>query len=740
MQNVKLFAAQRAAAAGLIALLIAYLLLAAAYGLATPDLEAPDAGAHFRYVAFLHDRWQAPDYDLPTALISHELVQQPPLYYAVVAAALTSVPLQETLVYEKAVQTAYFEKGLSKRVTVSPPDTAAATLLPLRVARAVSLLGGLLAVSTTWLLLHTLLPRRAGMVLAVTAVVAFNPQFLFTSTTISNDMWTAALATAAVCAAVVVAQKPQRMAAWFLVGILCGLATLTKYSAALTAVPVAVVILWPWLGGRHGYAWLRRIGKGALAGLGFAAITAPQFVHNWRQLGELFPMQPIRTLLPGLVRAEPLDATELWSRVAFLSRSYSGIFGYGIRASSGYFELLDLALWLALAGGGVLLLKWLVWPERRQDRDLMFAFVLSLVWFGVLLGSLSVWIRIMIAGEQGRLLFPAGAALATLLVLGWIGWLPSRGQSAAAALLSGCLLLVGIWQLPTVRATYATPPALAEPVTPQRVTDATFAGGIELVGFDLPAGAASTFTEPLPLVLYFRADQPIAQDYTVFLHLADDENRMLYQFDGVPYQGRHPPRQWRVGEIFADSYLLAPALPLTPTLATLSLGFYPVGRPDERLPVQSAEGQVLGDRLQLAKIRLLAEPAAAQSGTEPVARWQNGIVLEDVTVLQEEQGAPRALRLRWGSEQIIQRDYTVFVQALDAAGNLVAQIDQPPQQGRAPTSTWLAQDEIVDDLFFTQSLAGWHEIIVGLYDAEDRRLPLAGPDGGDHVVVLQSPT
>ena len=49
-------------------LLGAYLVLAAAYGLATPDLEAPDAGAHFRYVAFLHDHPQLPAYDLPTAL------------------------------------------------------------------------------------------------------------------------------------------------------------------------------------------------------------------------------------------------------------------------------------------------------------------------------------------------------------------------------------------------------------------------------------------------------------------------------------------------------------------------------------------------------------------------------------------------------------------------------------------------------------------------------------------------
>ena len=61
------------------------------------------------------------------------------------------------------------------------------------------------------------------------------------------------------------------------------------------------------------------------------------------------------------------------------------------------------------------------------------------------------------------------------------------------------------------------------------------------------------------------------------------------------------------------------------------------------------------------------------------ARWQNGIVLQDVTVLAQANGGPKSLQLRWKAEQNGQRDYTVFVQALDAGGKLVAQVDQQPQ-------------------------------------------------------------
>lgn len=744
-------------------LLGAYLLLAAAYGLATPDLEAPDAGAHFRYVAYFHDHPQIPSYDLPTANVSHELVQQPPLYYAIVAALLPGADVQATVAYEQAVQTRYFEKGLGKRATVSPPDADPALVWPLRVARTVSLAGGVLLVAAAWVLARSLLQQRAALALAITAVVAFNPQFLFTSTTITNDVWAAALSTLAVSAAAVAAARRVRPPAWLLIGGLCGLATITKYSGIITLLPVALlaVLLRPAPNWRSRSAAVpvvkELLAKGLAVAGGFLAVTAVQFVHNFTATGELFPMQPIRTLLPGLIRPEPLSLGELWGRVAFLTRTYTGIFGYGVRASAGFFEVVDAGLWLALAGCIVVLARWVAQRNRGEGGDLVRALAVSFLWCTALVASLAVWIRIMIAGEQGRLLFPAAAAVATILVIGWVGWMPRRIQEWAAIAVGAGMLALAVWQYQTVQATFAIPPAVAATVAPDRMVDATFGGGMQLVGFDLPEGAATDFSKPLPLTLYFRAAAPVPEDYTMFIHLVDGENRMLYQFDGIPYQGRHPPRQWRVGEIFADHYEILPkpgaagiqSGEITNTLASLTLGFYPVLRPEERLPVLDADGQPTGDRVLLAKVRILPKevlPPASESALGPEttgkgqAQWENGISLQDVTVVKQENGAPGELQLRWRAQQNGQRDYTVFVQALDAGGQLLAQVDQQPQQGRAPTSTWLAGEEIVDTITFTQPLDGWHQVIVGLYDETGRRLPLAGPEGADYVVVLQNPS
>jgi hypothetical protein len=751
-----------------------YLLLALAYGAATPDLEAPDAGAHFRYAAFLQDHPQLPTYDLPTSLVSHQLVQQPPLYYALVtglsALLRPATDLQATVDYEQAVLTPYFEKGLGKRATVSPPGVDPAVVWPLRLARGVSLLGGLLLVGATWVLARTLLRPSRVLPLAVTAVVAFNPQFLFTSTAITNDVWAAALSTAAVAAGALAAVRQPRLWVWFGVGALCGLATLTKYSGVIALLPVALLAVllrpsWNWrraAANRQVGAILMR--QGILVALGFGAVAGLLLAHNFRQIGELFPMQPIITLLPGLIRPEPLEAHELWERIAFLTRSYTGIFGYGIRAAAPFFEIVDAALWLAAGGAVLLLFKAVAWPARDGARDLARAWVIALVWLLALIGSLAVWIRIMVAGEQGRLLFPAAAAVGILLVLGWIGWLPHRARRWAGAIVAAGFLGLALWQLQTVQNTYAAPPAIAQPFTPQRGVSATFAPGMKLVGYDLPKGAATEWGRPLPLTLYFSAAAPVPADYTLFLHLVDADNGMLYQFDGIPYGGRHPPRQWEAGEVFADQYTITPILPVTGTvtgtantpageLAALSLGFYPVLLPTDRIAVSDAAGNPIGDRLQLAPIRILppgslaARQAEVGAAAAPLARWQNGIRLDAAEVTRDAEGHPQALSLRWRTDQLMPQDYTIFVQALDDRGNLVAQIDRQPLDGGAPTSTWLVDEPIQDQAAFPQSTAGWQQIIVGLYDGAGRRLPLASTDGAapaqpapDYYVLLQQPS
>ena len=100
------------------------------------------------------------------------------------------------------------------------------------------------------------------------------------------------------------------------------------------------------------------------------------------------------------------------------------------------------------------------------------------------------------------------------------------------------------------------------------------------------------------------------------------------------------------------------------------------------------------------------------------------------------------VQVQWQATQVVQKNYTVFVQLLDPSGKLLAQIDQQPQQGDFPTSTWQPGDGIEDAYRFAQSTppdAPWAQMIIGLYDQEQKRLPLQtdGAQPSDFFVLLQ---
>jgi hypothetical protein len=152
------------------------------------------------------------------------------------------------------------------------------------------------------------------------------------------------------------------------------------------------------------------------------------------------------------------------------------------------------------------------------------------------------------------------------------------------------------------------------------------------------------------------------------------------------------------------------------------------------MEVSTADGEILGDRLVLAPVRLL--PAAVMPVASPpisAGVWQNGIALAAASVITNPAGLPTAVTLTWAPTATIQTDYTVFVQVLDANSNILAQADSPPQGGEYPTSTWRTGDRIADTIQWEGNTNGWERVIIGLYGADGKRLPLV--DGGDFLEI-----
>jgi hypothetical protein len=109
---------------------------------------------------------------------------------------------------------------------------------------------------------------------------------------------------------------------------------------------------------------------------------------------------------------------------------------------------------------------------------------------------------------------------------------------------------------------------------------------IRLLGYDWQR-------ESVTLTLYWQTDQPLADDYVVFVHLLDEQGQLAWGADTPPLGGLYPTTGWQPGAIVADPRPLALS-DLTPGNYTLAVGMYP---PDTlaRLPVVDADGQPVAD-------------------------------------------------------------------------------------------------------------------------------------------------
>jgi hypothetical protein len=105
----------------------------------------------------------------------------------------------------------------------------------------------------------------------------------------------------------------------------------------------------------------------------------------------------------------------------------------------------------------------------------------------------------------------------------------------------------------TYVAFYATPPDPAIPAL------ARFSGGVELLGATVLPGEGDPPSRPVPealtlrVRLRWRATEPLADDYTVFLHYQRDGERIA-QADARAAAGYYPTTVWRPGDVINDDH------------------------------------------------------------------------------------------------------------------------------------------------------------------------------------------
>ena len=246
----------------------------------------------------------------------------------------------------------------------------------------------------------------------------------------------------------------------------------------------------------------------------------------------------------------------------------------------------------------------------------------------------------------------------------------------------------------------------------------------------------------LPILLYWRALAPLTTDYSVFVHLDGPDGQTVASADELNPEDI-PTSHWPPALYLRNPLTLPLPADLPPIRYTLTAGLYdPQG--SARLPLTGCDGCQAalenGDALPLAYVWLLPETPLEEQAIPERLDYRLG---DTITLLGYGLTTtdPAALTLYWrtvapgqGGDVLQQgssalRPYTVFIHALDAGGEVVAQFDAPPLNGMYATDAWLPGQLIADTHAMTLP-ASIRTLAVGLYDpASLARLPVTDRDG-----------
>ena len=141
------------------------------------------------------------------------------------------------------------------------------------------------------------------------------------------------------------------------------------------------------------------------------------------------------------------------------------------------------------------------------------------------------------------------------------------------------------------------PRTFESPASMGHAVDATFAGTIALLGYDLEEDPGS-----LHLTLHWRARRQPEQFYKVFVHVFDPvTEEIVAQYDAAPRDWSYPTDWWKAGEVVTEHISLS--------LDSVPAGQYRVGLglydsdTGERLTLEpGATDQQVGDRLVLQQL------------------------------------------------------------------------------------------------------------------------------------------
>jgi hypothetical protein len=388
--------------------------------LITPYGNFPDEQSHFHYAMYLREHVKLPPLSFDIREMPIPEAFQPPLYYF--AGALLLLP------------------GFTEQSAIF-------------LLRLLSLLLGTGTVLLTRKTADLLFPEKADLVGLITALVAFNPQFIFTHSGISNISVTSFVCalTFYLSAKGIRERNFSGSLATFLIGFSFGLALLSRtITIYLLPVCLAAIVL---MLKQSRKLLIREI----IIQFSIFAITALitsgwWYIRNWIQFGDPFLWAIHQTTVgAGWVKQDPVNLLYLLQSLALLHATFWAYFGRN-EFHAGVTEYVVLMIIILVGMIGLFEIVFMkrdrnTVPGNSRNLFLLAFFAAGLAFLEILI------LQAKISSPQGRYLYMAIVPIGILIGAGLSNVFPVEYQTKSNRLLSiflfcWCLYLLSFYWLP----------------------------------------------------------------------------------------------------------------------------------------------------------------------------------------------------------------------------------------------------------------------------------------------------
>jgi hypothetical protein len=266
---------------------------------------------------------------------------------------------------------------------------------------------------------------------------------------------------------------------------------------------------------------------------------------------------------------------------------------------------------------------------------------------------------------------------------------------------------------------------------PHKKSEVVWADNLNLVGYEfVPPIIRSEAEATTELYLSWQILSYTGLTEKLFLQLIDSQGNGVSQGEFDPISRKM--YRWREDNLILEKYPLQFGPDLAAGLYFVRLGFFEP-QTGERLPAYNLAGQTLGDAWIGGPLYV---KSAEDDPTQPQYRLRANlgqeIELLGYSLRPTADENMSEIQLYWQTQAPPTKDYTAFVQLLDAQNQVVAQVDAQPLPGIYPTSRW-QPGEIISERFVlpvAPTTLAQGELVTGMYDlATGVRLPVYDKQG-----------